>query len=206
MSAARRMQGGRWYCRSERQIDEGRGRCAELPPAALRGRCACRFDHGVREENVPRWLRTVLLHDRWRRAMLFMAPPCESEGHLGGRVQQHVLPRFDEVRVMPVTFLQLRSALPGAVGERSRRGLHTWFTTARAASPVPRWSVRCSSLGNRRSTRGPSRLAAPPRRSWRPGPRSCLLLYWHGSVPRVGWVKPGCRCEPGGWPRALASC
>lgn len=60
--------------------------------------------------------------------MLFMAPPCESEGHLEGQAQRHALPRFDEVAVMPVTFLQLLLAL-------SRKMVQTSDDRARRARP-----------------------------------------------------------------------
>ena len=64
-----------------------------------------------------------------------MAPPCESEGHLGRQARQYALLRFDEVVVIPVTFLQLLLALLLAV-------LHGVTTIH-----VPVWSGKSASWG-----------------------------------------------------------
>lgn len=69
----------------------------------------------------------------WPRTMLLMAPPCESEGHLGRQAGQHALLIFDEVVVIPVTFLQPPLALLLTV-------LHGVTTTH-----VPVWSRKSAS-------------------------------------------------------------
>lgn len=113
-----------------------------------RGLAAPVRPQGGREESVPRWFCTSLLDHRWRRPMLFMAPPCESEEHHEGQAQRHALPRFDEVAVMPVTFLQLLLAL-------SRKMVQTSDDRARRARSSPSCVPELASVAVGQETESP---------------------------------------------------